>query len=198
MLPVEGELPPLDGLGPWINSAAADPREAAGQGRADRLLDLQLHQLPALDPLCPGLAREIREGRPGRHRRPRARIRVRAQSRQCRARRSRDLGIRYPVALDNQYGLWGALKNRYWPAHYFVDAKGRVRYHHFGEGKYAESERVIRQLLAEAGRAPKGGGHGPGGAQSGAPKPRPPRRHSSSPRPISATAAPTVSSRPAG
>ena len=70
------------------------------------------------------------------------------------ARATRDLGIRYPVALDNRYELWRALKNNYWPAHYFIDAKGRVRYHHFGEGDYAMQERVIRQLLAEAGRAP--------------------------------------------
>jgi cytochrome c biogenesis protein CcdA/thiol-disulfide isomerase/thioredoxin len=66
------------------------------------------------------------------------------------------LGIRYPVALDNDWKLWGALKNNYWPAHYFVDAEGRVRYHHFGEGEYDMSERVIRQLLAEAGHAPAG------------------------------------------
>jgi hypothetical protein len=66
-----------------------------------------------------------------------------------------DLGIRYPVALDNQYRLWSALDNHYWPAHYFIDAQGRIRYHHFGEGDYALSERVIRQLLAEAGHAPK-------------------------------------------
>jgi hypothetical protein len=66
-----------------------------------------------------------------------------------------DLGVRYPVALDNQYRLWGALHNNYWPAHYFVDAQGRVRYHHFGEGDYQGSERVIRQLLAEAGHAPR-------------------------------------------
>ena len=71
------------------------------------------------------------------------------------ARAVQDLGIRYPVALDNDYNLWRALKNNYWPAHYFVDAQGRVRYHHFGEGDYAMSERVIRQLLAEAGHAPE-------------------------------------------
>ena len=70
----------------------------------------------------------------------------------------RDLGIRYPVALDNDYVVWNRLKNNYWPAHYFFDAQGRQRYHHFGEGKYDESEMVIRQLLAEAGHAPKAGG----------------------------------------
>jgi hypothetical protein len=72
------------------------------------------------------------------------------------AKAIKDLGVTYPVALDNRYVLWNALKNNYWPAHYFVDAQGRVRYHHFGEGEYAMSERVIRQLLAEAGHAPAG------------------------------------------
>jgi hypothetical protein len=70
------------------------------------------------------------------------------------AKAIKDLGVTYPVALDNGYVLWNALKNNYWPAHYFVDAQGRVRFHHFGEGEYAMSERVIRQLLAEAGHAP--------------------------------------------
>jgi len=62
-----------------------------------------------------------------------------------------DLGIEYPVAVDNQYAIWRAFNNRYWPAHYFIDAQGRVRHHHFGEGDEAESERVIQQLLREAG-----------------------------------------------
>jgi cytochrome c biogenesis protein CcdA/thiol-disulfide isomerase/thioredoxin len=64
-----------------------------------------------------------------------------------------DLGVDYPVAIDNNYAIWRALNNQYWPAHYFVDAKGQIRYHHFGEGDYAESEKVIQQLLAEAGHA---------------------------------------------
>ncbi len=62
-----------------------------------------------------------------------------------------DLGINYPVALDNDYAIWRGFNNQYWPAHYFVDAKGQIRYHHFGEGDYAHSEQVIQQLLSEAG-----------------------------------------------
>jgi thiol-disulfide isomerase/thioredoxin len=62
-----------------------------------------------------------------------------------------DLGITYPVALDNNYAIWQAFGNRYWPAHYFIDGKGRIRGHHFGEGNYDESEETLRQLLAEAG-----------------------------------------------
>jgi cytochrome c biogenesis protein CcdA/thiol-disulfide isomerase/thioredoxin len=60
------------------------------------------------------------------------------------------LGIEYPVALDNQYGTWNAWENRYWPAKYFIDRRGHVRFAHFGEGEYTESEQVIRTLLAES------------------------------------------------
>jgi cytochrome c biogenesis protein CcdA/thiol-disulfide isomerase/thioredoxin len=63
----------------------------------------------------------------------------------------RDLKISYPVAIDSDYGIWRAFNNEYWPAHYFVDGKGRIRYHHFGEGEYDESERVIQELLRENG-----------------------------------------------
>jgi cytochrome c biogenesis protein CcdA/thiol-disulfide isomerase/thioredoxin len=60
-------------------------------------------------------------------------------------------GIEYPVAQDNDFSTWRAFKNRYWPAKYFIDAQGNVRYTHFGEGKYEESELVIKQLLSEIG-----------------------------------------------
>ena len=63
----------------------------------------------------------------------------------------RDMGITYPVAMDNNYGVWLAFDNHYWPALYFADAQGRIRHHHFGEGEYGRSEMVIQQLLAEAG-----------------------------------------------
>ncbi len=59
--------------------------------------------------------------------------------------------VEYPVVLDSNLAIWKAFNNRFWPAHYFVDAKGEIRGHHFGEGKYARSERMIRQLLMEAG-----------------------------------------------
>src|SRR5690606_10515887 len=49
----------------------------------------------------------------------------------------RRLGIGYPVALDSDYAIWRAFGNQYWPAHYFIDARGRIRHHHFGEGDYA-------------------------------------------------------------
>lgn len=62
-----------------------------------------------------------------------------------------NLKIEYPVAIDNNYAIWRAFGNNSWPAHYFIDAEGRIRYHHVGEGEYDHSESVIRQLLAEAG-----------------------------------------------
>jgi cytochrome c biogenesis protein CcdA/thiol-disulfide isomerase/thioredoxin len=63
----------------------------------------------------------------------------------------RDLGITYPVALDNDLKIWQAFNNEYWPAHYFIDAQGRIRHHEFGEGNYDVSERAIQRLLADAG-----------------------------------------------
>ena len=62
-----------------------------------------------------------------------------------------DMRITYPVATDNDYAVWSAFGNHYWPALYFADAQGRIRYHHFGKGEYGQSEMVIQQLLAEAG-----------------------------------------------
>jgi cytochrome c biogenesis protein CcdA/thiol-disulfide isomerase/thioredoxin len=60
-----------------------------------------------------------------------------------------DLKITYPVAIDSNYAIWRAFNNQYWPAHYFIDAQGTIRYHHFGEGEYDKSEEVIQRLLKE-------------------------------------------------
>ena len=62
----------------------------------------------------------------------------------------KDFKISYPVAVDNNFKIWKSFDNSYWPAHYFIDANGKIRYHHFGEGDYEESEAVIQELLAEA------------------------------------------------
>jgi cytochrome c biogenesis protein CcdA/thiol-disulfide isomerase/thioredoxin len=66
----------------------------------------------------------------------------------------RDLGIQYPVAMDNDYRIWQAFHNQYWPAHYFFDSTGKLRYHQFGEGDYDKSEQWIRTLLEEANHKP--------------------------------------------
>ena len=84
-----------------------------------------------------------------------------------------DDGLTYPVAQDNDYATWTAYGNQYWPANYLIDARGRVRLVHFGEGSYAETERAIRSLLAEAGqRGP--GRQGEGRAETPDPASPPP------------------------
>jgi hypothetical protein len=72
------------------------------------------------------------------------------------SRAVRETRIDYPVAIDNDYAVWSAFDNHYWPALYFADARGLIRHHHFGEGEYQQSEMVIQQLLAEAGSASTG------------------------------------------
>jgi thiol-disulfide isomerase/thioredoxin len=64
---------------------------------------------------------------------------------------ARAMHVDYPIVIDNGYEIWGAFSNRYWPALYFVDAEGKTRHHHFGEGEYESSERVLQELLTEAG-----------------------------------------------
>jgi thiol-disulfide isomerase/thioredoxin len=68
----------------------------------------------------------------------------------------KEMRVDYPVAVDNDHVIWRSFRNQYWPALHFIDAQGRVRHHHFGEGAYEQSEMVIQELLAEAG----GGGIG--------------------------------------
>ena len=155
VLPVEGELPRLDGLGPWFNSPPLTREQLRGKVVViDFWTYSCINCLRSLPYVKAWDEKYRKDGLVviGVHAPEFAFEREPANV----ARAIADLGIRYPVALDNGYDLWRALKNNYWPAHYFVDAQGRIRYHHFGEGDYAMSERVIRQLLAEAGRAPAG------------------------------------------
>ncbi|MGH8112954.1 MAG: cytochrome c biogenesis protein DipZ [Rhodanobacteraceae bacterium] len=69
------------------------------------------------------------------------------------------LHVGYPVALDSDYAIWQGFNNQYWPADYFIDAKGRIRHHYYGEGDYKQSEDVIRTLLTEAGYGNLPGGY---------------------------------------
>ena len=156
VLPVEGELPPLDGLGPWFNSAPLSREQLKGKVV---VIDFWTYS-------CINCLRSLPYVRAWDEKyRQNGLVVIGVHAPEFAFEREpknvaqaiKDLGIRYPVALDNDYVLWRALHNNYWPAHYFIDAQGRVRYHHFGEGEYAMSERVIRQLLAEAGHAPGGG-----------------------------------------
>jgi cytochrome c biogenesis protein CcdA/thiol-disulfide isomerase/thioredoxin len=155
VLPVEGEMPPLDGLGPWFNSAPLTKERLKGKVVVIDFWTYSCINCLRSVPFVKAWDERYRKDGLvviGVHAPEFAFEREPTNV----ARAVKDLGIRYPVALDNRYSLWSALRNNYWPAHYFIDAQGRVRYHHFGEGNYSMSERVIRQLLAEAGRAPAG------------------------------------------
>jgi cytochrome c biogenesis protein CcdA/thiol-disulfide isomerase/thioredoxin len=146
----EGELPSLSGASSWLNSAPLTPEALRGrvvvidfwtyscinclrslpyvEAWYSRYKD---HGLVVIGVHTPEFAFERNEDN------------VR--------RAVSDLGISYPVALDNDYAIWRAFNNQYWPAHYFVDSTGRIRGPHYGEGDYDQSEQIIRQLLTEAG-----------------------------------------------
>ncbi|KVC65881.1 cytochrome C biogenesis protein [Burkholderia ubonensis] len=150
-LPVEGTLPPLDGAVQWLNSP---PLTTAGLRGKVVLVDFWTYSCINCLRTLPYINAWARKYAPyglvviGVHAPEFAFERDIGNVRKA----VHDLGIGYPVAIDNNYAIWRAFGNEYWPAHYFVDAQGRIRRHHFGEGEYAESERAIQALLAEAGR----------------------------------------------
>jgi len=157
-LSVEGELPSLDGATQWLNSQPLTAQSLRGKvvlvdfwtyscinciralpfvrGWADKYKD---HGLVVIGVHAPEFAFE---------KDPRNVTSA-----------VKNLGVDYPVALDNNYAIWKAFSNEYWPAHYFIDTQGHIRHHHFGEGGYGQSEDVIRQLLTEAGQKNLPGGY---------------------------------------
>jgi thiol-disulfide isomerase/thioredoxin len=149
-LPVQGVMPPLDGATQWLNSA---PLSREGLRGKVVLVDFWTYSCINCLRALPYVA--------AWHEKYRGQglvvIGVHApefafEKDLRNVRREVDkLGLAYPVAIDNDYAIWRAFANRYWPAHYFVDANGNIRHTHFGEGEYDTSERVIQQLLAEAG-----------------------------------------------
>jgi thiol-disulfide isomerase/thioredoxin len=154
-LPVEGELPSFGGATGWLNSPPLTP---AGLREKVVLVDFWtytcinwLRQLPYLRAWA---GKYTGHGLVviGVHT-PEFSFEHNADNvRQA----AQDMMVTYPVATDNDYAIWRAFGNNYWPALYFVDAQGRIRHHHFGEGEYDQSEMVIQQLLAEAGSADAG------------------------------------------
>ena len=151
-LPVEGELPSFEGATGWLNSPPLTPAGLRGRVVLASFWTYTcinwLRQLPYLRAWAEKYSGQGFvvigvhtpefgfEHDPGNVRRA-----------------IQDMRIDYPVATDNNYSVWRAFGNHYWPALYFADAQGRLRHHYFGEGEYSQSEMVIQQLLAEAGSA---------------------------------------------
>ncbi|MDO8406547.1 MAG: cytochrome c biogenesis protein DipZ [Pseudomonas sp.] len=149
-LPIEGNLPPLDGAVQWLNSPPLTAQALKGKVVLVDFWTYSCINCLRTLPYVNAWAEKYRD---------QGLVVIGVHAPEFAFERDvgnvtkamKDLGINYPVAIDNDYKIWRAFNNEYWPAHYFADAQGRIRYHHFGEGEYAESERVIQQLLREAG-----------------------------------------------
>jgi cytochrome c biogenesis protein CcdA/thiol-disulfide isomerase/thioredoxin len=151
-LPVEGMMPPLTGATTWINTPPLTTEQLRGKVVVVDFWTYSCINCIRSIPYVRAWAEKYKDQGLvviGVHTPEFAFEKSEANVRQNIQR----LGITYPVAMDNEFGIWRAFKNQYWPAHYFIDAKGQIRHHHFGEGDYDGSERVIQQLLKEAGAA---------------------------------------------
>ena len=155
-LPVEGPLPSLEGAVLWLNSPPLTREQLKGKVVLIDFWTYSCINCIRSVPYVKAWAERYRDKGLvviGVHAPEFAFERDPANVRKAVA----DLGIRYPVALDNNLAIWRAFDNRYWPAHYLADAQGRIRYHHFGEGSTDETETAIRSLLIENGAAGLGG-----------------------------------------
>jgi hypothetical protein len=149
-LPVEGSLPPFAGATGWLNSPSLTPAELSGKVvLVDFCTYTCINWLRQLPYVRAWSEKYTSHGLVviGVHAPEFAFERNLDNVR----RAVRGLRIDYPVAIDNDYAVWRAFDNHYWPALYLADAQGRIRYHHFGEGEYQQSEMVIQALLTEAG-----------------------------------------------
>ncbi|MEU7814490.1 hypothetical protein [Pseudonocardia sp. NPDC049154] len=149
-LPVEGELPELAGATAWLNSAPLTPAGLRGRVVVVQFCTFSCINWLRTVPYVRAWAAKYRDA---------GLVLIGAHSPEfpfehdlAKIRAALDgLGVEHPVAVDNDFVVWRAFENAYWPALYFADAAGRIRHHHFGEEDYERSERVIQQLLAEAG-----------------------------------------------
>jgi len=154
----EGPLPPLDGANAWLNSPALSAESLRGKVV---LVDFWTYSCINCLRSLPYVAAWSQKYRDhglviiGVHAPEFAFEKNIANV----IRAVRDLHITYPVAIDNDYAIWRGFNNEFWPAHYLIDAQGRIRDHHFGEGDYDATEDVIRQLLAQAGQQNLPGGY---------------------------------------
>jgi cytochrome c biogenesis protein CcdA/thiol-disulfide isomerase/thioredoxin len=148
-LPVEGSMPPLAGAVAWLNSPPLTREQLRGKVV---LVDIWTYGCYN----CRNALPYVREWH--RKYKDQGLVVVGVHSPEFAYEKNIDnvkravdeLQVSFPVAIDNNHAIWRAFNNRYWPAHYFIDAQGRIRFHHFGEGEYEKSEQVIRQLLQEA------------------------------------------------
>jgi thiol-disulfide isomerase/thioredoxin len=149
-LPVEGRLPSFEGATGWLNS---DPLTAEGLRGRLVLVDFWTYTCVNWVRTLPYLrawAAKYRDGGLtviGVHT-PEFGFEANIDNVIA---QSRSLGVEYPIALDNDYAVWQAFANHYWPAIYIADEEGRIRFHHFGEGEYPMTEMVVQQLLLDAG-----------------------------------------------
>ena len=151
-LPIDGELPSLDGATTWLNSPPLTPAGLRGKVVLVQFWTYTCINWLRTVPYVRAWAEKYEDqglvvigvGTPE----------FEFEHILDNVRRSvKDMRITWPVAVDNDYAIWRAFDNHYWPALYFVDAKGNIRHHQFGEGDYERSEKVIQRLLAEAGHA---------------------------------------------
>jgi thiol-disulfide isomerase/thioredoxin len=149
-LPIEGELPSLDSATGWLNSP---PLTAAGLRGKVVLIDFWTYS-------CINWIRSLPYVRAWAEKyKDQGLVVIGVHTPEFEfeknvdniRRAAKDMRVDYPIAIDSDYAIWRAFKNQYWPALYFVDAKGHIRHHQFGEGEYEQSETIIQQLLAEAG-----------------------------------------------
>ncbi len=149
-LPVEGHLAPFDGATQWLNSEPLTPERLRGRVVVvDFWTYTCVNWLRTLPYVRAWAAKYADAGLTvvGVHT-PEFGFEHRVDNVTA---QTRNLAVGYPVAVDNDYAVWRAFSNRFWPALYIADGDGRVRYHHFGEGEYAMAEMVVQQLLTEAG-----------------------------------------------
>jgi cytochrome c biogenesis protein CcdA/thiol-disulfide isomerase/thioredoxin len=150
-LPVEGKLPSLNGAVEWLNSAPLTAEQLKGKVVVIDFWTYSCINCLRSLPYTKAWAEKYRD---------QGLVVIGVHAPEFAFERNvnnvrkavKEQGINFPVAIDNDFAIWRAFGNQYWPAHYFIDAKGRIRHHHFGEGEYAKSEQVIQQLLEEAGR----------------------------------------------
>jgi thiol-disulfide isomerase/thioredoxin len=149
-LPIEGELPSLGSATEWLNS---QPLTAAGLRGKVVLIDFWTYT-------CINWLRQLPYVRAWAEKyKDQGLVVIGVHTPEFAFERdvenvrwaAKDMRVDYPIAIDNDYSIWRAFNNSYWPALYFVDAQGNIRHHQFGEGEYEQSEMILQQLLEEAG-----------------------------------------------